>query len=70
MMISKKALPRRTVLRGLGTAMALPMLEAKFRRHLARRFPSKQQAAIVELCLDQAALEATPVNEFLDRFVI
>lgn len=28
MIISKKALPRRTVLRGLGTAMALPMLDA------------------------------------------
>ena len=28
MIISKKTLPRRTVLRGLGTAMALPMLDA------------------------------------------
>ena len=28
MIISKKMLPRRTVLRGLGTALALPMLDA------------------------------------------
>ena len=51
-------------------AEALPSLEAKFRKHLARRFPQKQQAAILEICLDQARLEATPVNEFVDRFVI
>ena len=28
MIITKRALPRRTVLRGLGTAMALPLLDS------------------------------------------
>lgn len=51
-------------------AEGIPMLEIKFRNHIARRFPRKQQAAILELCMHQARLEATPVNEFLDRFVI
>lgn len=51
-------------------AEGIPMLEAKFKANLARRFPPKQQAAILALCLDQARLEATPVNEFMDRFVI
>ena len=46
------------------------MLEAKFRKNLARRFPPKQQAAILELCMDQARLEAVPVHQFVDRFVI
>ncbi len=48
----------------------VPVLEAKFRKHLARRFPQKQSDAILELCMDRARLEATPVNEFMDRFVI
>ena len=51
-------------------AEAIPMLEAKFRKNLARRFPPKQQAAILELCMDQARLEAVPVHQFVDRFVI
>ena len=51
-------------------AEGIPMLEAKFRTHIRRRFPWKQQATIVELCMDQARLEATPVNEFVDSFVI
>ncbi|MBI2312082.1 MAG: bifunctional 2-methylcitrate dehydratase/aconitate hydratase [Betaproteobacteria bacterium] len=48
----------------------IPVLEAKFRTNLARRFPEKQRAAILELCRDQKRLEATPVNEFVDMFVI
>ena len=48
----------------------IPLLEAKFRTNLARRFPAKQQQAILELCQDQKRLEATPVNEFVDLFVI
>src|SRR5690606_31562159 len=31
----------------------IPLLEAKFRRNLARRFPKKQQDAILEVSLDQ-----------------
>jgi 2-methylcitrate dehydratase len=48
----------------------VPVLEAKFRTNLARRFPAKQQQAILRLCQDQKQLEATPVNEFVDLFVI
>jgi len=48
----------------------IPLLEAKFATNLARRFPAKQQAAILALCADQKALEAAPVNEFTDLFMI
>jgi 2-methylcitrate dehydratase len=48
----------------------IPLLEEKFRTNLARRFPTRQQKSIINLCLDQARLEATPVNEFVDIFVI
>src|SRR5437762_10308322 len=48
----------------------IPLLEEKFRRNLARRFPKEQREAILELCRDQKRVEATPVNEFVDMFVI
>jgi 2-methylcitrate dehydratase len=48
----------------------IPLLLAKFETNLARRFPPKQQEAILAACADQAKLEATPVNEFVDLFVI
>jgi 2-methylcitrate dehydratase len=48
----------------------IPVLEAKFRRNLASRFPQGRSEAIFALCKDQAALEATPVNAFMDLFVI
>jgi 2-methylcitrate dehydratase len=48
----------------------VPVLEAKFRTNLARRFPAKQQQAILQMCQDQKRLETTPVNEFVDLFVI
>jgi 2-methylcitrate dehydratase len=48
----------------------IPLLVAKFKTNLARKFPPKQQQAILDLCLDQRRLEATPVNEFVDLFVI
>ena len=51
-------------------ADAMPMLEAKFNSHLARRFSSKQQTAIIDIFADQARFEATPVDEFVDRFVV
>jgi 2-methylcitrate dehydratase len=51
-------------------AEGIPLLIEKFRRNLARRFPQKQQRMIAELALDQARLERTAVNEFLDLFVI
>ncbi|TDR79884.1 bifunctional 2-methylcitrate dehydratase/aconitate hydratase [Paludibacterium purpuratum] len=48
----------------------IPLLEAKFRTNLARRFPEKQQQAIFDLCNDSARLLATPVNRFTDLWVI
>jgi 2-methylcitrate dehydratase len=48
----------------------IPLLEAKFRTNLARRFAPKQQQAILALCADARRLEATPVNEFVDLFVV
>jgi 2-methylcitrate dehydratase len=48
----------------------VPQLEAKFRVNLARRFPPKQQHAILALCLDPRRLPATPVNDFVDLFVV
>jgi len=47
----------------------IPLLEEKFKTHLSHRIPAKQAAAILELCQDQARLERTPVNEFVDLFV-
>lgn len=51
-------------------ADGIPLLEAKFRTNLARRFPEKQQAAIFGLCADAERLMATPVNQFTDLWVI
>jgi len=48
----------------------IPVLEDKFHRALLTRFPAKRTDAIVALCADQAKLESTPVNEFLDMLVI
>src|SRR5688572_21499045 len=48
----------------------MPILVEKFERNLARRFPPKQQKAILALCMDATRLAATPVHEFVDLFVI
>ena len=48
----------------------IPLLVEKFKTNLARRFPEKQRNAILALCQDPKRLEATPVNEFVDMFVI
>jgi 2-methylcitrate dehydratase len=48
----------------------IPLLVAKFRRNLARRFPEKQQHTIAALSLDRARLERTAVNEYVDLYVI
>jgi len=48
----------------------LPVLVDKFRTNLARRFPAKQQQAILEVALDEAKLEGTPVHEFVDLMAI
>lgn len=51
-------------------AQGIPLLEAKFRTNLARRFPTRQQQRILEVSLDQAGLEAMPVHEYVDLYVI
>ena len=51
-------------------AECAPILQDKFKRHLEHRYPHEQQTAILELCADQARLEATPVNTFMDAFAI
>ncbi|MGF6643394.1 2-methylcitrate dehydratase [Paraburkholderia sp. GAS33] len=48
----------------------IPLLVEKFRTNLARKFPVKQQQAILDVSLDQARLEAMPVNEYVDLYVI
>lgn len=48
----------------------VPLLIEKFRTNLARRFPAKQQQAILDVSLDAARLEAMPVNEYVDLYVI
>ncbi|NYT44668.1 bifunctional 2-methylcitrate dehydratase/aconitate hydratase [Alcaligenaceae bacterium] len=51
-------------------AEGIPLLEDKFRTNLARRFPARQQARITDISLDQKALEAMPVHEYVDLYVI
>jgi 2-methylcitrate dehydratase len=48
----------------------MPILVEKFRANLARRFPARQQEAILNVALDANALDAMPVNEFVDLMVI
>ncbi len=47
-------------------ADGIPLLEQKFLDNLRTRFPEPQCQKIMALCLDQATLEATPVNAFMD----
>src|SRR6266702_1038285 len=48
----------------------IPLLVEKFKTNLARRFPVKQQLAILDVSLDQARLEAMPVHEYVDLYII
>jgi 2-methylcitrate dehydratase len=48
----------------------IPLLEAKFGINLARQFPEKQQQAILRMSLAQQELEAMPVHDYLDLYVI
>ncbi len=47
----------------------IPLLVDKFKVNLARVFPAKQIAAILEASLDQKTLEAMPVHEYVDLMV-
>ncbi|MBS1935219.1 MAG: bifunctional 2-methylcitrate dehydratase/aconitate hydratase [Bacteroidetes bacterium] len=48
----------------------IPELIKKFKINLARRFAEKQQQTILNSVLDYKKLAATPVNEFVDLFVV
>lgn len=48
----------------------IPLLEAKFEKNLALRFPAKQAHAILDLSLNQSSLQETAVNDYVDLFVI
>jgi 2-methylcitrate dehydratase len=44
----------------------MPVLVEKFKTNLARVFPEKRRAQILDLCMDAKRLDATPVHEFVD----
>jgi len=46
----------------------VPLLEAKFRTNLARRFAEKQQKSILDVSLDARRLAQTPVHEYVDLY--
>lgn len=49
-------------------ADGIPLLHAKFRTNLARRFAQKQSAAILSVSLDINVLRDMPVNEYVDLY--
>jgi len=51
-------------------AEGIPVLERKFIAALQTRFPKGQARRILDLCQDPGRLAATPVNQFVDLFVI
>lgn len=48
----------------------IPLLLAKFRANLATRLSDQQAQTVMDLCQDQERLEATPVHEFMELFVV
>ena len=51
-------------------AEGIPFLEGKFKTNLNRRFPAKQQNAILDVSLEQKKLEEMPVHEYVDLYMI
>jgi 2-methylcitrate dehydratase len=51
-------------------AEGIPLLIEKFKTNLVRRFPAKQQKAILAVSLDQKRLEDMPVHEYVDLYTI
>jgi len=47
----------------------IPLLEAKFKTNLARRFSPEQQDEILKVSLNQRTLEETPVHEYVSLYV-
>lgn len=48
----------------------IPVLEKKYHQALLSRFPKRKTQQIYDLCLDADKLTQTPVNEFMDLFLI
>lgn len=48
----------------------IPLLKDKFKENLESRPPSKKYVEILAIFDDQQRLESTPVNEFIDLFVV
>jgi 2-methylcitrate dehydratase len=48
----------------------IPLLESKFEKNLRLRFTAKRTKQILDLSLNQAALEATSVNDYVDLYSI
>src|SRR5690606_10028471 len=46
----------------------IPLLEAKFRTNLSRRFPDSQQQRILDASMDQQILESMPVQVYVDLY--
>lgn len=51
-------------------AEGIPVLEKKYHQALLSRFPKRKTQQIYDLCLDADKLTQTPVNEFMDLFLI
>jgi 2-methylcitrate dehydratase len=51
-------------------ADGIPLLEDKFRINLNRRYAQPQQDAILKVSLDQGALEAMSVNDYVDLYAV
>jgi 2-methylcitrate dehydratase len=47
----------------------IPLLEAKFKTNLARRFSPKRRDEILTVSLNQRTLEDTPVHKYVDLYV-
>lgn len=48
----------------------MPLLVEKFKTNLRRRFPEAQQQRILDVSLDPGRLDAIPVHEYVDLYVI
>jgi len=51
-------------------AESIPLLIEKFKTTLASRLPAHRVENILNICNDQTRLEAMPVSEFIEHFVI
>jgi 2-methylcitrate dehydratase len=48
----------------------IPLLLEKFEKNLRSRIPAQKAGEILDLCKQPGRLEKTPVNEFMEMFVV